>query len=261
MGVLAAERIKFTSTKSPWWCSAIIVVLGLSFAALLGLGASSEYKSEAAANGQPTDFGPTTAFNIVGSGVVTFGGLVLMILAALTVTSEYRFGLIRTTFQAVTSRAGVLGAKSVLVGVYGAVLTFVLAVGALFIGKAMAGEQAGALLGLEVDGTWRVLYGAAILAFFKVALAIAVGALLRQSAGAIAILLLWPLLLESLVGIIPKVGEKIQPFLPFANADHFLGSDGGIDFHWGPVGSLVYFIVFVGIVFGAAVLVVNSRDA
>ncbi len=41
------------------------------------------------------------------SGVTGFGGvLVLMILAALSVTSEYRFGVIRSTFQALPNRGG-----------------------------------------------------------------------------------------------------------------------------------------------------------
>nr|WP_314144629.1 ABC transporter permease [uncultured Rhodococcus sp.] len=256
MGVLAAERIKFTSTKSPWWCSAIIVVLGLGFAAILGWAAKSALSLDA-----PEGIPPTTAADVVGVGVGTFGAMVLMILAALTVTSEYRFGIIRTTFQAVTNRASVLAAKALLVGVYGAVLSFALAVVGLVIAKALAGEQAGALLGFDVDGTWRVLYGTAILAFLQVVLAIGVGALVRQSAGAIAILLLWPLLIENLVGLIPNVGAKIQPFLPFLNANHFLGSSGGIDFHWGPIGGLIYFIAFTAVIFGAAVLVVNRRDA
>lgn len=256
MGVLAAERIKFTSTKSPWWCSAIIVVLGLGFAAALGYAAKLALDVDA-----PDGIPPTTAADVIGLGVGTFGSMVLMILAALTVTSEYRFGLIRTTFQSVTNRASVLAAKALLVGVYGAVLSFVLAVIGLYLAKSLAGEQAGALLSLDVDGTWRVLYGTAILAFVQVVLAIGVGALIRQSAGAIAILLLWPLLLESLVGVIPKVGEKIQPFLPFLNANHFLGSDGGVDFHWGPIGGLIYFVAFTAVVFGAAVFVVNRRDA
>ncbi|MDV6303886.1 MULTISPECIES: ABC transporter permease [Rhodococcus] len=256
MGVLAAERIKFTSTKSPWWCSAIIVVLGLGFAAILGWAAQLATDTDA-----PEGIPPTTAADVVGLGVGTFGSMVLMILAALTVTSEYRFGLIRTTFQAVTNRGSVLAAKALLVGVYGAILSFVLAVIGLYLAKALAGEQAGALLGFDIDGTWRILYGTAILAFVQVVLAIGVGALMRQSAGAIAILLLWPLLIENLVGVIPTVGDKIQPFLPFLNANHFLGSSGGIDFHWGPIGSLIYFVVFTAVVFGAAVLVVNRRDA
>jgi ABC-2 type transport system permease protein len=256
MGVLAAERIKFTSTKSPWWCSAIIVVLGLGFASILGWAAQLATETDA-----PEGIPPTTAADVVGLGVGTFGSMVLMILAALTVTSEYRFGLIRTTFQAVTNRASVLAAKALLVGVYGAILSFVLAVIGLYLAKALAGEQAGALLGFDIDGTWRVLYGTAILAFVQVVLAIGVGALMRQSAGAIAILLLWPLLIENLVGVIPTVGEKIQPFLPFLNANHFLGSSGGVDFHWGPIGGLIYFVAFTAVIFGAAVFVVNRRDA
>lgn len=256
MGVLAAERIKFTSVKSPWWCSAIVVVFGLGFGALLAWAGRLALDPEA-----PQGIPPTTAYDVVGTGVGGLGIMVLMILAALTVTSEYRFGLIRTTFQAVTNRASVLGAKALIVGVYGAVLSFVLGIAALFIGRAIAGDEAGALLSFDVDGTWRVIYGTAILAFLQIVLAVGVGALVRQSAGAIAILLLWPLLIESLVGIIPNVGSKIQPFLPFANATHYLGSSGGIDFHWGPIGSLVYFIAFVAVVFGAAVLVVNRRDA
>ncbi|MDV6230973.1 ABC transporter permease [Rhodococcus cercidiphylli] len=256
MGVLAAERIKFTSTKSPWWCSAIIVVLGLGFAAILGWAAQLATDTDA-----PEGIPPTTAADVVGLGVGTFGSMVLMILAALTVTSEYRFGLIRTTFQAVTNRGSVLAAKALLVGVYGAILSFVLAVIGLYLAKALAGEQAGALLGFDIDGTWRILYGTAILAFVQVVLAIGVGALMRQSAGAIAILLLWPLLIENLVGVIPTVGEKIQPFLPFLNANHFLGSSGGVDFHWGPIGGLIYFVAFTAVIFGAAVFVVNRRDA
>ena len=56
--------------------------------------------------------------------------LVLMIMAALAITSEYRFGTIRTTFQAVPNRASVLIAKAGLIGGFGAVLTLVLSFGA-----------------------------------------------------------------------------------------------------------------------------------
>ncbi|MER2205346.1 MAG: hypothetical protein ABS980_15350, partial [Rhodococcus sp. (in: high G+C Gram-positive bacteria)] len=54
----------------------------------------------------------------------------------------------------------------------------------------------------------------------------------------------------------------IHPFLPFANANHFLSaSSGGVDFHWGPWGSLIYFAVFVLVIFGASIVIVNRRDA
>ncbi|KAA0022126.1 ABC transporter permease [Antrihabitans cavernicola] len=256
MGVLAAERIKFTSVKSPWWCSLIIVILSLGLAGVMGWVGNQAVE-------HPDDSGgfPGLTPDVATSGVSGFGIMVLTIMAALVVTSEYRFGLIRTTFQATPKRSTVLVAKALIVGVYGAVLTTVLAFAAFFLSKAIANDQAGKSLVLSGGAAWRAIYGIPIYAFLCVVLAIAVGALLRQSAAAIALLLLWPLLIENLFGLFGTVGKNIQPFLPFLNGSHFLGSDSSVDFHWGPWGSLVYFAVFTGVVFGAAVLVVNRRDA
>ncbi len=265
MGVLAAERIKITSTKSPWWCTFAIVVLGLGLAAIVGFTSKlglNAYSDEVA-QGKTPEYEPyfPSVFDAVGSGVGGFGVMVLMILAALTVTSEYRFGVIRTTFQAIPNRGSVLVAKALLIGVFGFILSFVLGLGAFYLAKALSGSDAGMLLSFDVEGTWRVIYGTAILAFLQVVIAVGVGALIRQSAGAIALLLLWPLVVENLFGLFGSFGRAVQPFLPWLNASHFLGPDGGVDFHWGPIGSLIYFIAFTVVVFGAALFVVNLRDA
>ncbi|AUS33251.1 ABC transporter permease [Rhodococcus sp. 1.20] len=252
MAVLSAERIKITTTKSPLWCTIIIIVLGLGLATVFGLSAKSSLSGPNGAM-MPTVSGAL-------SGVTGFGVLVLMIMAALAITSEYRFGTIRTTFQAVPNRASVLIAKAGLIGGFGAVLTLVLSFGAFALTKATAGD-AGRFLTLSGDENWRVVYGTPIYAFFCVVLAVGVGALLRQSAGAIALLLLWPLLIENLFNLFGSIGEKIMPFLPFMNANNFLGSGGSVDFHWGPWGSLIYFALFVLVVFGLSIVVVNRRDA
>lgn len=264
MAVLAAERIKLTTTRSPWWCTGIIIVLGLGLAAVIGLSAKASlnsYQEQIAAGKDPgfEPFLPTLA-DAVG-GVSGFGVLVLMILAALAVTSEYRFGVIRTTFQAIPNRASVLAAKAGLIGVSGAVLTILLTFGAYAIAKATAGEEAGAALTLSGSEAWRAIYGVPIYALLCVVLAIGVGALVRQSAGAIALLLLWPLLIENLFGLFGEFGRAVQPFLPFTNANHFLGAPQGVDFHWGPWGSLAYFAAFSVVVFVAAIVSVNKRDA
>ena len=257
MGVMAAERIKFTSVRSPLWCSVIIIALGLGFGALMGWVGKQAFDHPKDASGFP---GLTA--DVAATGVSGFGVMVLTIMAALAITSEYRFGIIRTTFQAVPHRAKVLLAKATLVGVYGAVLTFVLALAAFFVAKIVAGPDASKTLVLDNADGLRAMYSIPIYAILCVFLAIGVGALLRQSAAAIALLLLWPLLIENLFGLFGTVGDKIRPFLPFGNATHFMTSNSnGVDYHWGPWGSLVYFVVFVGIVFTAAVFVVNKRDA
>lgn len=255
MGVITAERIKLTTTRSPWWCSAIVVLLGLGMAGLFGWLATVTAEST---NNPEERLYVTNALAL--SGVSGFGVMVLMIMAALTVTSEYRFGVIRNTFLATPHRAKVLIAKAGLSAVLAAVLTFALSFGAIFIADALAGRYSEA--GFATGEQWRAIYGVPIYAVLCVILAVGVGALVRQSAGAISILLLWPLLLESIVGLFGKVGREIAPFLPFNNANHFLGATPpGAEFHWGPVGSLLYFAAFVAVIFGAGLLVVNKRDA
>ncbi|PSR60075.1 ABC transporter permease [Nocardia sp. MDA0666] len=252
MGVVAAERIKLTSTRSPWWCSAIVVALGLGLAALIA-GVSR------ASMGHENESTLTTAGAMVG--VSGFGVMVLMIMAALTVTSEYRFGIIRTTFQATPNRSLVLTTKALLTGAYAAVLTFVLGLLAYLIAKPLAGD-AGRQMSLNSDADWRALYGLAIYAFLAVILSVGVGALVRQSAAAISLIVLWPLLIETLLGSFGSFGRSVQPFLPFANINRFLGEGASAaHWHWGPWGGLVYFIVFVAVVFGAALIVVDRRDA
>ncbi|WP_280236420.1 ABC transporter permease [Nocardia cyriacigeorgica] len=252
MGVLEAERIKLTSTRSPWWCSVIVVVLGLGLAALFALVVRT-------ASSDSGDV-PTLDVATVTAGVSGFGVMVLMIMAALTVTSEYRFGVIRTTFQAVPNRNLVILTKTLLVGVYAAVLTAALAFGAFLVGKLVGGSDAAATLVL--DGHWRSIYGLPIYAFLCVALAIGVGVLVRQSAAAISLIVLWSLLIEPLLGAFGSFGRNVTPFLPFQNASRFLSVDGPAgNWHWGVWGSLLYFIAFVAIVFGAALFAVNQRDA
>ncbi|MGU3585717.1 ABC transporter permease [Rhodococcus sp. C26F] len=255
LDTLRAERIKLTSVQSPLWCTVVIVALGLGLAAILG----SVSRASAGMDDELGRFYPTV--DVAVSGVTGFGVLVLMILAALSVTSEYRFGVIRTTFQATPNRTLLLTMKALLIGVLGAVLTLAVSFGAFYLAKALAGPDAGRELVLSGDTAWRAIYGTAIYAFLCVFLAIGVGTLLRQSAGTIALLMLWPLLLESLFALFGSVGREIQPFLPFANANNFLGIGQGIEFHWGPWGSLVYFAAFSFLVFAASLVVVNRRDA
>jgi len=255
LDTLRAERIKLTTVQSPLWCTVVIVALGLGLAAILG----SVARSSLTMQEEVGQFYPTV--DVAVSGITGFGVMVLMILAALSVTSEYRFGVIRTTFQATPNRTMLLIAKAALIGVLGAILTGVLGIASFLLAKALAGPDAGRDLVLSGEPALRALYGIPLYAFFCVVLAVGVGTLLRQSAGTIALLLLWPLLIESLFGLFGSVGREIQPFLPFSNANHFLGTTQGVDFHWGPWGSMVYFAVFTVVVFAVSLVVVNRRDA
>ncbi|UGT58937.1 ABC transporter permease [Nocardia asteroides] len=253
MGVLAAERIKLTSTRSPWWCSAVIVALGLGLAALFALVVRTSADD-------PEVGMPALDISTATSGVTGFGIMVLMILAALTVTSEYRFGVMRTTFQAVPNRYTVLLTKAGLVGLYGAALSTLVALGAVAVAKVVGGAEA--TVALTFDGQWRAIYGIPIYAFLAVVLAVGVGVLVRQSAAAISLIVLWSLLLEPLLSAFGNFGRNVGPFLPFQNINRFLTvTEVGGNWHWGVWGSLLYFIAFVAVVYVAALVYADRRDA
>src|SRR6185295_20035348 len=95
-------------------------------------------------------------------------------------------------------------------------------------------------------------------------LGVAVGALLRYAAGAVAVLLLWPLVAEPILGNLPNIGSEVGPYLPFGNAFVFAGVQWLYPVYsmpWDRLGSLVYFAAIVAVAFVAATVVVNRRDA
>ncbi|GAB2521836.1 ABC transporter permease [Nocardia heshunensis] len=271
MGVLAAERIKLTSTKSPVWCTVLLVVFALGIAALfsLALNASWTNYQDQLSQGKATTDAPYAENALAGLGITGlaqgmpgFGYLMVMILSALAVTSEYRFGTIKSTFLAIPNRTAVLLTKAGLIGVAMALLSLALAFVGFFIFKGMVTHDAGVKLSLST-GDLRVFYAVPLFILLVVFLAVGVGALVRQSAGALSILIVWPVIIEPMVGAFGHIGREIQALLPFQNAGLFLGTVDAKStyWHWGPWGGLIYFAIFSLIVFGAALFVVNKRDA
>jgi len=249
MNLLAVERIKLFSTRSPWWCALITLPLSIGFAAILA-GA--------------TDSTDSLSVSATQFGASQFGIAVVMVLAALAVTTEYRFNTIRTTFQAVPHRSPALIAKAAIVGLLGLVLGEIAAFGAWGLGVLMRPNDN---LGLHTTQDWLNVAGIGPVFALSAVLAVAVGILIRHSAGAIALLLIYYLAVEELVQLIPKIGHTIHEWLPFNVANKFLRGSAMVD---GPPPSdsplspgwaLAYFagiaIVFLLIALGVA----KKRDA
>jgi len=210
MTLLNVERIKLFSTRSPYWCLFAIVVAALGFAVLFGLVENGE-----------------AALPYIFLNGVRLGMSIFMVLAALSVTTEYRFGTIRNTFLAVPKRPAVLLAKTVLIALIGLVVGTVMAVAAFYLAKALA-QDPPLPLELTTWNDWRQVAGYGAIFAIAGVIAVAVGTIIRQSAGAVAILLIWPLILEGLFTLIPTVGEKIGPWLPFTAADKIVAPTVGV---------------------------------
>jgi hypothetical protein len=249
IAVLDSERIKLSTTRSVLWTAAAVAVLSIGLAALQG---STAYGA--------APLPPEKA----AMGVAIFGVPVLMVLAAMTVTGEYRSGMIRTTFMATPDRTLVLVAKAIVAGVFSTVYAAVMTIAAVVVAHVVAPPLVGSHLSFADPATWRLIGAITLYAALTAVLGVGVAALLRHSAGAVAVLLLWPLLVEPVVGNLPSIGSEVGPYLPFANIFRFLDVQWlypVYDTPWGQTGSLLYFAAVVGTVYVAAVVVVHRRDA
>lgn len=205
MTLLNVERIKLFSTRSPYWCIGLIPVLGIGITLLVSL----------------VDGGSSASLE-TSQAWVGFAESVVMVMAALSITTEYRFGTIRNSFLAVPSRTGLLVAKAVLVALIAFVVVEVTSIVCYFLARTVHGS--GALdSAFAVDSAidYRVIWGPGVIAALAAVLAVGVGTLIRQSAGAIAVLLLWPLLVENLFALFGQFGRDIQPWLPFSASTQF----------------------------------------
>lgn len=109
---------------------------------------------------------------------------VIAVLGVLFVSTEYRRGLIRTSLTASPRRGRVLAAKAVVIGAVAFVTGLVSSAGALLLGKALQTRDSGFSAPLPTEV--RIVVGTAALLAVCAVLAVALGAILRRSAGAVA---------------------------------------------------------------------------
>lgn len=242
-----AERIKLQTTRSPIWLILAVVILGLGFAAIqaAALGPHGVLKPERAA-----------------IGVSVFGVPVLMILSAMSVTGEYRSGMIRTTFLATPNRAWALAAKAIVMAALSSVVTALMVAGSIAFAASLVTAEQGEELSFSNTEVWRSIGAMSLYAVLGAVLAVGLGGLLRHAAAVVAVVLLMPFVVEPVLGALPQVGARVGPWLPFGNAYTFTKTPWFQTFSlwWGPAGAALYFAAVAAAVFTLALVVVTRRD-
>lgn len=253
MTLLAVERIKLFSTRSPWWCMLLALGLTIGITAII------------AAN---WDGAPMPVLGAVFTH--TFGLYVVMVMAALAVTTEYRFGTIKSTFQAVPDRISPMIAKAVVVVLLSGLVGLAAAFGSWGLSWLLADNTSE--LALTTANDWRHVAGVGLVYGAGALLALGVGALVRQTAGAVSIILVFALVVESVVGFIPNIGDDIQKWMPFTVVSKFIfgepdpsvipeGAGPPAIGELSPWGSLGYFVGIALAVYIISLVVVKRRDA
>jgi ABC-type transport system involved in multi-copper enzyme maturation permease subunit len=202
----------------------------------------------------PGEESPVT-FGFVG---VLLGIVPVITLGVMTIASEYGTGMIRTTLTACPSRARVLTAKAIVF----CALTFTITL----IATALVSALLAGVLGGSTSGDLWVRATAGVSAFVALLglLSLAVGSLIRHSAGAITVMIgvvLMPLVMA--LFMMSEGLRDIQKFLLEYSIPSLLSTfygtsmvDGGPS-GWAPLGIMA---ALVAAVLGLALVVQNRRD-
>lgn len=195
---ITSEWTKIKSVRSTMWTLGVFLLLVVGIGLLV------------AANTNDNDYADVP-YTIPAFFGLILGQICLITLGVLVISSEYGTGMIRTTFTASPQRHRVLTAKLLI---FFAVAFVVSALAIGFVGLVTSGMHGG-----SSDVSWggTVLKGALYVSLLGV-LALAVGSMLRHSAGAITAMLglvLVPAILPAFLMIsdsLRTIGEKMMDY-------------------------------------------------
>ena len=255
--VLRSEWAKFWSLRSSWITLAVAAVLLIALGAI----ASATYSPTATVNNGPpgSDSGTQDAVSLALLGA-TFASLAVGVLGVLMSAGEYTTGMIRSTFAAVPRRLPVLWSKSAVIGVVALVTMTIGALAAFEFGMlGLHGQKIALTLG--DSGVLRSLLGAGAYLALVAVFGVALGALLRSTAGAIAALAGILLILPGLASLLPHSWhDTITPYLPSnAGSAAYALHEGANSLS--PGAGLAVFAGWVALTLAGAVLRLVRSDA
>jgi ABC-2 type transport system permease protein len=195
--MIHSEFRKMATVRSPWLLLAagpLLVVAGIT-----GLIASGGNVRDPSLQG--------TAFAHVG-----LAAIFTLIFGILAVSGEYRHRTVTDTYLTSPRRGRVLLAKLAVYGLAGAAAGFVSSLTAIAVTAAWWAERGGTVH-LSAAGTWATLGGGVAANAAFAAIGVAVGALVRNPATAVAAALAWIALIEGIAGQL--LGASLARWLPF----------------------------------------------
>jgi ABC-2 type transport system permease protein len=209
--LLATEWTKIRSVRSTVWTLVIFAVVSLGLTGLLtwltirSLNSGRGGARSATIGADPVNF-------ILGTGL-GLGQLAICVLGVLVITSEYSSGTIRASLLAVPKRIPMLVAKgvvfSVLVFVIGEAVTF----GSFYIGAAIIHSHFP--VSLSQPGVTRAVIGSGLYLAVLGLFALAIGSLIRHTAGAVTTVIGLVLVIFNLTALLPySWGAHIHAYMP-----------------------------------------------
>ena len=208
--LLLSEWTKIRSVRSTVWSLILLVIVTLGFTGLFTWLTILQWDKT-----DPTQRAQIMAdpvSTILGAGL-EFGQLTICVLGVLVMSSEYSTGVIRASLLAVPRRIPMLAAKSVVFAVLVLIVGEIVTFPSFFLGAAILHNHAP--VSLSDPGVARAVFGAGLYLAVLGLFALALGGIIRHTAGAITGVIAFVLVLAPLTQLIPgKIGKYVHAYLP-----------------------------------------------
>jgi ABC-2 type transport system permease protein len=253
--LLLSEWTKLRSLRSTVYTLAAVVVIAVGLGALIGNGTGANYHDLTPAD--RVDYDPTS--NSLQSFVLV--QLAVAVLGVLMITSEFTTGMIRTSLVAVPSRTRLLAAKGAVVGGVALGVGQLAAFGSFLVAQVLIANAGAPSATLATPAVLRAVVGMGLYLTLVCLLGLAVGALIRATAGAIVVMVSIVLIVPIFTPVMPEAVAKIVgvywPTTAGARIVTVL-PDPNVLAPWVGLGLLAGFVAVMLVV---AALVFRRRDA
>ena len=202
---LRSEFTKIRSTRSTYGTLLALVVVTVGIGAIACYGTASHASQIDRASFDATQ---------LSLGGLYVGQLVIAVLGALTITSEYSTGMIRTSLAVQPRRGTLFAAKAVVFAVVSLVTGLVASFASFFIGQALLSSHH-LNVTLSQPNVLRAVIGGALFLTACGMLAYGLGAILRHTAGAITAAIGLLFVLTVLVNFLPGTWQDhVNKWMP-----------------------------------------------
>ena len=256
-GLLRSEWTKIRSLRSSVTALVLLVVVTIGFTALFVGLTVAQWDQVDPAQKQLYELDPTRL--ILGAGF-QLSQLAVCVLGVMVIANEYSSGTIRATLLAVPRRTPVLLAKAAVFAVVIFVVAEIAAVASFAIGAPILHSEVP--VGFGDPGVINAIIGAGLYGAVLGVFAIAIGAIVRHTAGGITGIIAFVLVLAPLTQLIPgSLGDHVHAYLPTVAGQLIVAARQGPDDLLTPWQGLGVFSLWTAALMLLAIALLKRRDA
>jgi hypothetical protein len=204
--VIRSEWTKIWSVRSTFWTLLTLIVSTIGFSVLASWATSTHLRQL-----NPSDRA-TLDVTYQSMGGLEFGQLAIAVLGVLIITTEYSTGGMKATLIAVPNRMRVLAAKSIVFAIIATIVGLITSFGAFYASMPFWSHQ-GIATNFSDPGVLRAVIGAGLYVLASGMFGLALGAIIRHTAGAITAAVGLLLIAPPLTNLLPgRWGDRVMEY-------------------------------------------------